>query len=64
VTDGSGVDEAVVVKHCEKLLADYKIPRYVVLRPDPLPRLPSGKLDKTAIRTEYRDVAERFARAR
>lgn len=61
---GSGVDAAAVIEHCESLLSDYKIPRYVVLLDDPLPRLPSGKLAKRAIRDEYNDVAERFPKAR
>jgi fatty-acyl-CoA synthase len=62
--DSKNLDEAAVVAHCEKVLSDYKVPRYVVLRSEPLPRLPSGKLDKRAIREEYHDVAERFSRAR
>jgi fatty-acyl-CoA synthase len=60
----SNVDEAAVIAHCESLLSDYKVPRYVVLRSEPLPRLPSGKLNKRAIREEYHDVTERFTRAR
>lgn len=59
-----GLDEASVVAHCEAVLSDYKVPRYVVLRSEPLPRLPSGKLDKPAIRNCYRDIASRFSRAR
>ena len=62
--DSEGLDEAAVVAHCEKVLSDYKVPRYVVLRSEPLPRLPSGKLAKRAIREEYHDVAERFTRVR
>jgi len=62
--DSQGLDEAAVVAHCEKVLSDYKVPRYVVLRSEPLPRLPSGKLAKRAIREEYHDVAERFTRVR
>jgi fatty-acyl-CoA synthase len=58
------LDEKRVIEHCEHLLADYKVPRYVVLRSEPLPRLPSGKIAKHAIRDEYRDLAQRFARAR
>jgi fatty-acyl-CoA synthase len=58
------LDERQVIEHCERVLADYKVPRYVVLRSEPLPRLPSGKIAKQAIRDEYRDLAERFARAR
>lgn len=63
-SSGNELTGADVVAHCEHLLSDYKVPRYVVLRCEPLPRLPSGKLDKRAIREEYRDVADRFSRAR
>jgi 4-hydroxyacetophenone monooxygenase len=58
---GSG---ATVVGHCEAVLSDYKVPRYIVLRSEPLPRLPNGKLDKPAIRDEYRDIPDRFNRVR
>ena len=59
-----GLDEQRVVQHCEKVLSDYKVPRYVVLRSEPLPRLPSGKLDKPAIREQYRDLADRYIKVR
>ncbi|MEV5835925.1 AMP-binding protein [Nocardia sp. NPDC052112] len=59
-----GVDETAIIEHCNRLVADYKVPRYVVIRDEPLPRLPSGKLSKTAIRAEYRNVAERFEKLR
>jgi fatty-acyl-CoA synthase len=62
--EAPGLDEAAVIAHCERLLSDYKVPRYVVLRSEPLPRLPSGKIAKQAVRQEYRDIAERFTRAR
>ena len=58
------LDEAAVIAHCERLLSDYKVPRYVVLRSEPLPRLPSGKIAKQAVREEYHDIGERFTRAR
>jgi fatty-acyl-CoA synthase len=58
------LDEAAVIAHCEQLLSDYKVPRYVVLRSEPLPRLPSGKIAKQAVREEYRDIGQRFTRAR
>ncbi|MGX6511009.1 class I adenylate-forming enzyme family protein [Rhodococcus sp. SJ-2] len=64
VTVENGVDAATIVEHCDRLMADYKVPRYVVIRDEPLPRLPSGKLSKTAIRSEYRDVSERFDKVR
>ncbi|MFF0816289.1 class I adenylate-forming enzyme family protein [Rhodococcus sp. NPDC003318] len=64
VTISGDVDAAAIVEHCDRVVADYKVPRYVVIRDEPLPRLPSGKLSKTAIRSEYRDVAERFTKVR
>lgn len=64
VTVNGAVDAAAIVAHCDQLVADYKVPRYVVIRDEPLPRLPSGKLSKTAIRDEYRDVATRFEKVR
>ncbi|MEU2002355.1 class I adenylate-forming enzyme family protein [Rhodococcus sp. NPDC019627] len=64
VTVKDGVDAAAIIEHCDRLVADYKVPRYVVIRDEPLPRLPSGKLSKTAIRSEYRDLAERFDKVR
>ncbi|MCX4098483.1 class I adenylate-forming enzyme family protein [Nocardia sp. alder85J] len=60
----AGVDESRIIEHCNTQVADYKVPRYVVIRDEPLPRLPSGKLAKTAIRAEYRDVADRFEKLR
>jgi fatty-acyl-CoA synthase len=62
--EASRLDEAAVIAHCEQLLSDYKVPRYVVLRSEPLPRLPSGKIAKQAVREEYRDIGQRFPRAR
>lgn len=64
VTVSNDVDEAAIVEHCDKVLADFKVPRYVVIRKDPLPRLPSGKLAKTVIRDEYKDVDTRFEKVR
>jgi len=46
------------------VLADFKVPRYVVLRQDPLPRLPNGKISKTEIRAQYADLAERYQKVR
>lgn len=64
VTTAEGVDEAAIITHCEQVLADFKVPRYVVIRQDPLPRLPSGKIAKPQIRQEYRDIDERFTKVR
>jgi fatty-acyl-CoA synthase len=60
----SGLTEAEVVAECSKMLADYKVPRYVVLRDAPLPRLPSGKISKQAIRVEYAGLTQRHPKVR
>jgi fatty-acyl-CoA synthase len=56
--------EAAIVAACSAQLADYKVPRYVVVRREPLPRLPSGKIAKSIIRQDYADVAGRYPRVR
>lgn len=53
-----------VVQHCNRLLADYKVPRYVVVRDQPLPRQASGKIAKRDLRSEYADITSRYARVR
>ncbi|MBM7367398.1 class I adenylate-forming enzyme family protein [Gordonia hydrophobica] len=64
VTVAGDVDAATIVEHCSRVLADFKVPRYVVVTDDPLPRLPSGKIAKTVIRDEYKDVHVRFEKVR
>ncbi|GAB3141466.1 long-chain fatty acid--CoA ligase [Amycolatopsis stemonae] len=56
--------EADVVAACAKVLADFKVPRYVVLREEPLPRMPSGKISRTEVRAQYADLTERYAKVR
>ena len=58
------IDAAKIVAVCAEQLADYKVPRYVVLRREPLPRLPGGKISKSAITAEYPDVPARYPRVR
>jgi fatty-acyl-CoA synthase len=53
-----------VLTACDKDMAGYKVPRYVVIRPEPLPRLPNGKISKREIRAEYADVTTRFPKLR
>jgi fatty-acyl-CoA synthase len=53
-----GVDaesEFAIVEHCNKNLSNYKVPRYVVIYKDPLPRLASGKIDKPTLRRRFQD---------
>lgn len=64
VVAAEGVDAAAVVEHCNAQLSSYKVPRYVVFRREPLPRLPSGKLAKVAIRAEYRNVVTSHPKVR
>ncbi|NMO03696.1 long-chain fatty acid--CoA ligase [Gordonia sp. TBRC 11910] len=64
VTVTGDVDEAAIIEHCSAVLADFKVPRYVVISADPLPRLPSGKIAKTVIREQYKDVHVRFEKVR
>lgn len=49
--EGSGLNAADVLAHCAGKIADYKMPRQVVLR-DALPLTPAGKIQKAALRSE------------
>ena len=54
----------VLIQHCNARLADYKVPRYVVVENEPLPRLATGKLSKPAVRQKYKDAADSLQRVR
>jgi fatty-acyl-CoA synthase len=58
VSNGSGItlDGAAVLAACAGFLADFKTPRYLVVRDAPLPRNMSGKVLKAALRLEYVDL--------
>lgn len=58
------IDVAALIAHCNGRLADYKVPRYVVVEPEPLPRLPTGKLSKPAVRAKYKDQIADLPRVR
>jgi acyl-CoA synthetase (AMP-forming)/AMP-acid ligase II len=47
---GATIDVAVVLAHRDERLADFKVPQYVSVSTDPLPRNPGGKLLKRTIR--------------
>jgi fatty-acyl-CoA synthase len=53
VTDGRDVTGADVLDRCVGSLADFKLPRYLVVRQDPLPRNMSGKVLKADLRDQY-----------
>jgi len=56
VYGSGGVDVSALIAHCNARLADYKVPRYVAVRTEPLPRLATQKISKPALREEYRDA--------
>jgi fatty-acyl-CoA synthase len=47
------VTAASVLAVCSGRIADFKLPRYLVVRSEPLPRNMSGKVLKRQLRTEY-----------
>jgi fatty-acyl-CoA synthase len=47
------VTAASVLAACSGRIADFKLPRYLVVRSEPLPRNMSGKVLKRQLRTEY-----------
>ncbi len=49
---GAALDIDAVVSHCRANLADFKVPQYLALREDALPRNPSGKVLKAQLREE------------
>lgn len=49
--DGAEPDLEAVLAHCRERLADYKVPQFVSVSPDPLPRNAGGKLVKGQLRT-------------
>lgn len=53
-----------LIAHCNARLADYKVPRYVVVEDEPLPRLATGKLSKPAVRAKWKDAAASLPRVR
>ena len=52
---GAPVDPAVIVAACRDTLADYKQPRYLVVRDEPMPRGMSGKILKRHLRADLID---------
>lgn len=47
---GSTVDPLAVVGYAREHLADFKVPQFIAVRSDPLPRNPNGKVVKAALR--------------
>jgi fatty-acyl-CoA synthase len=56
VTNGLSLDAATVLDRCAGQLADFKLPRYLIVRDEPLPRNMSGKVLKAELRAQYADL--------
>jgi long-chain acyl-CoA synthetase len=50
VRDGHSIDATILRAHCAGIMAKHKIPRYLWLLSDPLPRNASGKFLKRELR--------------
>jgi long-chain acyl-CoA synthetase len=49
---GHDLDTAAVLSYARERLADFKVPQYLHVRTDPLPRNPNGKILKSHLRTQ------------
>ena len=49
---GAQADVQAIIAHCRAHLADFKVPQYVSLRSEPLPRNPGGKVLKGQLREQ------------
>lgn len=58
------VDVAALIAHCNEQLADYKVPRYVAIEHEPMPRTATGKLSKPSLREKYSNAAKELVRVR
>jgi acyl-CoA synthetase (AMP-forming)/AMP-acid ligase II len=47
---GASVDPASVLAYAREHLADFKVPQFIAVRADPLPRNPNGKVLKAGLR--------------
>lgn len=59
--DGSLAQQAVF-EHCRTRLAGFKLPRYIILVEEALPRTANGKLDKRGLAARYADAPERLCK--
>ena len=58
------IDPDEIVSWCDARMADYKVPRYIVMEHNPLPRLATGKLAKRELKDRYANAAETLPRVR
>lgn len=58
------ITPAEIVAHCNARLANYKVPRYIVLQAEPLPRLATGKISKRDLKQTYKNAHLSLERVR
>jgi fatty-acyl-CoA synthase len=58
------IDVPAMVTHLNTVLADYKVPRYIVVQDEPLPLMLSGKIAKRQLRADFAGIAETHHRVR
>jgi fatty-acyl-CoA synthase len=58
------VDLKWIVEYCNAHLADFKVPRYIAVAKERLPRMSSGKIDRRRLKSEYADMSQRFPKLR
>jgi long-chain acyl-CoA synthetase len=51
-SDAQSFELDAVIAHCRGQIADFKVPQYVLVRTEPLPRNPGGKILKKQLREE------------
>jgi fatty-acyl-CoA synthase len=54
--DASRLNIPAIIAHCNSHLSNYKVPRYVAIEAEPLPRLATGKVSKVLLREKYKDA--------
>lgn len=62
-----GADDVVIdglITYCNKELSSFKVPRYVALEAEPLPRLPTGKISKPMLRDKYKNAHNQLKKIR
>jgi fatty-acyl-CoA synthase len=53
-----------IIAHCDRRLANFKVPRYVAFEKEPLPRVSTGKISKPVLRQRYKGAAARLPKLR
>lgn len=62
VYSSAPLSETLVFTYCASKLAGFKLPRYLVLLDQPLPRLANEKVDRRRLKSDYADIARRKTR--